>query len=80
MNKKTSLTIEEFRKLPRAEQNERECELSDHDRFLARVEDWEFTPPVSDVISEKAQLVHVNKEKEAELLLRLFNSDTDYTE
>lgn len=38
---KETLTIEEFRKLPREEKNIRYQELSDHDKFLARVEDWE---------------------------------------
>ena len=36
---KETLTIEEFRKLPREEKNIRYQELSDHDKFLARVED-----------------------------------------
>jgi len=38
MNK---LTFDEFRKLPRSEQNVRLAELSDHDRFLARLNDFE---------------------------------------
>lgn len=37
----SGLTFEEFRKLSRKEQNERYKELSDHDRFLARLNDWE---------------------------------------
>lgn len=35
----SSLTFEEFCKLPRSEQNVRYPELSDHDRFLARMND-----------------------------------------
>lgn len=50
MSKKTTLTIEEFRKLPRAEQNVRERDLSDHDRFLARIGDW--TPNASILVDE----------------------------
>ncbi|MEG2537370.1 MAG: hypothetical protein RSA45_05425 [Hydrogenoanaerobacterium sp.] len=46
MSKKTTLTIEEFRKLSRSAQNTRECDLSDHDRLLARVEDWESSAEV----------------------------------
>ena len=42
------LTIDEFRKLPRPEQEERYKELSDHDKFLARIS--EYNPP--EVISE----------------------------
>ena len=34
------LTFEEFLKLPREEQNKRYCEMSDHDRFRARMSDW----------------------------------------
>ena len=34
------LTFEDFRKLPRSEQNERYHELSDHDKFLARMNDY----------------------------------------
>lgn len=34
------LTFEEFIKLPRAEQNKRYKELSEHDRFSARMNDW----------------------------------------
>ena len=34
------LTFEEFRKLPRSEQNVRYRELSDHDKFLARMNDY----------------------------------------
>ena len=35
-----SLTIKEFRGLPRAQKIERYAELSNHDKFLARMEDW----------------------------------------
>ena len=35
-----SLTIKEFRRLPRHEQNKRYGELSNHDKFIARMEDW----------------------------------------
>lgn len=35
------LTFEEFICLPREEQNRRYVELSDHDKFLARMNDWE---------------------------------------
>ena len=34
------LTIEEFRKLPRKERNKRYADLSPHDKFIARMEDW----------------------------------------
>lgn len=40
---KDRLTIEEFRGLPRDEQNVRYRELSNHDKFIARMEDWQ--PP-----------------------------------
>jgi hypothetical protein len=35
------LTFDEFRRLPREEQNRRYAELSEHDRFLARMNDWQ---------------------------------------
>lgn len=37
----SQLTFEEFRKLPRAQQNARCEELSEHDRLLARMSDWQ---------------------------------------
>lgn len=44
---KPQLTIEEFRRLPRAIQNVRYKEMTDHDKFLARLEDgsWPLGPP-----------------------------------
>ena len=36
----TRLTFKEFAKLPRSEQNARYPELSDHDKFMARLNDW----------------------------------------
>lgn len=39
------LTIEEFRHLTRKEQNKRIFELSDRDRFIARMEDWGVPDP-----------------------------------
>ena len=41
------LTFEEFRKLPRSEQNVRYRELSDHDKFLARMNDYSSEGVVS---------------------------------
>lgn len=44
-----SLSIETFRKLPPAERERRYSELSPHDKFIARMEDWgqPDTPPCS---------------------------------
>ncbi len=39
------LTFKEFLRLPRAEQNIRYKELSDHDKFLARMNDWGAPDP-----------------------------------
>ena len=36
---KKQITFEEFKKLPRKEQNVRYKDLSDHDKFLARLSD-----------------------------------------
>lgn len=36
---KKQITFEEFMKLPRKEQNARYKDLSDHDKFLARISD-----------------------------------------
>ena len=38
-----ALTFEEFCGMPRSEQNIRYHELSDHDKFLARMSDWSST-------------------------------------
>ena len=38
-----SLTIQEFNRLPRQERERRYCELSSHDKFLARVGEWGFS-------------------------------------
>ena len=35
-----SLSIDEFRKLSQAERGRRYIELSPHDKFIARMEDW----------------------------------------
>ena len=35
-----ALTFDEFRKLPREEQNARYRELSEHDKFRARMSEW----------------------------------------
>lgn len=43
----SQLSFEEFRKLPREEQNVRIYDLSDHDRFLARMNDYEPTKDLS---------------------------------
>lgn len=39
-----SLTIQEFRKLPREEKERRYSELSPHDKFLARIGEWGPSP------------------------------------
>ena len=39
-----SLTIQEFNRLPRQERERRYCELSSHDKFLARVGEWGPSP------------------------------------
>lgn len=39
------LSFKEFLALPRSEQNVRYRELSDHDRFLARMSDWGAPDP-----------------------------------
>lgn len=41
MSTKKQLTFDEFIKLPRSEQNVRYKELTDHDKFRARMSDWE---------------------------------------
>lgn len=61
-----ALTFEEFRKLPRAEQNRRERELSNHDRFLARMNDWggpdgphdDVRPLMEDEVAEIMRIFH----------------------
>ena len=50
-----SLTIEEFRRLPRDERYRRYVELSPHDKYIARIEDWSPTPE-QDESSEEAFL------------------------
>lgn len=77
MSKKATLTIEEFRKLPRAEQNVRERDLSDHDRFLARMGDWQPTPPILDELHIQELVTQCDKETEEVVLLRLFNLGTN---
>lgn len=42
---KNPLTFQEFRRLPRREQNVRYQELSNHDKFLARMNDWTNDDP-----------------------------------
>ena len=71
------LTFEEFIKLPRSEQNKRERELSDHDRFLARMNDW-GPPPGAPFISEEELLANPPKGWEfltKELLHRMYHDE-----
>ena len=48
-----NLSIEEFRKLPRPERERRYIELSAHDKFIARMEDWEAPPGQPDITTEE---------------------------
>mgnify|MGYP003253645270 FL=1 len=41
------MTFEEFRRLPRSEQNRRIFELSEHDKLLARMNDTGISPSKS---------------------------------
>ena len=73
-----SLSIEKFRKLPRVERERRYNELSDHDKFVARMEDW--GAPESSGISTKAFLANPPKGWEGlteEILHEMFPTERD---
>ena len=65
-----SLTFEAFLKLTRPEQNERYRELSDHDKFRARMNDYGANPS-SD---EKGDVIHPDKEELLEIV-KLFQEN-----
>lgn len=48
-----SLSIEEFRKLPRSDRERSYVELSNHDKFIARMEDWDALPGQPRVTTEE---------------------------
>lgn len=48
-----SLSIEEFRKLSRPERERRYIELSSHDKFIARMEDWGRTDDLPQISTEE---------------------------
>lgn len=66
--KNNQLSFKEFRHLPRSEQNIRYKELSDHDKFLARMNDWTNDDPNPDVPD-----VWEPTEKEIKEIMEIFN-------
>ena len=73
-----SISIEEFRKLQRAEREQRYSELSDHDKFVARMEDW--GAPESSGVSTKDFLEKPPKGWEGlteEILHEIFPTERD---
>ncbi|WP_050697718.1 hypothetical protein [Anaeromassilibacillus senegalensis] len=69
--KNNQLTFKEFRHLPRSEQNNRYKELSDHDKFLARMNDWTNDDPNPDVPD-----VWEPSEKEVQEIMEIFNRES----
>lgn len=77
-----SLTMEEFRRLPRAERNKRYAELSPHEKFIARMEDW-GAPDDAPSISKEDFLAHPPKGWEflsKEVLDKMFPDDKANTD
>ena len=69
-----SLTIQEFNRLPRQERERRYCELSSHDKFLARIGEWGL-PTGSPTITAEEFLANPPKGLEfitSEMLDRMF--------
>ena len=69
--KKNQLTFKEFRRLPRSEQNIRYKELSDHDKFLARMNDWTNDDPNPDAPDDWEP-----SEKEVQEIMEIFNRES----
>lgn len=69
--KKNQLTFKEFRRLPRSEQNVRYKELLDHDKFLARMNDWTNDDPNPDALDDWEP-----SEKEVQEIMEIFNRES----
>lgn len=67
------LTFKEFLKLPRKSQNERYKELSGHDKFLARMNDWGAPDSNKNKMSSGEGWRPSNKE--AEEIMTIFNRE-----
>lgn len=66
------LTFKKFIRLPRAVQNERYRELSDHDKFLARMNDWTNKNPDPDISEDWKP-----SQEEIERLARIANKQDE---
>lgn len=69
----TKLSFEEFLRLPQEERIERYKELSNHDRFRARMSDW--SPEGTQVEEPELTLELIEQRRQDEELLQQFISE-----